>query len=465
MWLRQTGRFFWHAKTKATEDTFFLLNSKGRVLRIQSDEFCVWLSNSAHLDRSSRQFAGIMAFIQDAAMDEEVSTGVEPSAFVASRGNSIYISCGEDKIIKCSSGKVSCVPNGSDGILFPKESTLQEFKLLAENVTVRNPFQTLSQFTKMAYGNSHCKVLLEAWFLNIFACQRNHVPLLLTGERNSGKTHLGSALQMMAGFPPRNARIDPRKEEDFWVIANRPGLVLFDNLEEEVACAPWFTSALEKVTTGVGSETRKLYTHTTMQYSPSAHFILSSKIPVYAANDGIANRLTVISLRAEIQKYEDKALFNEICRFRDEAMTWVARTIAAALECNSQVSSNINKRYPDFCAFALKCGHVLGREDEFRRALIFGEIEKALIVIENDHDARMIYNFLKKKGDWEGNMLEIVESEYPGLDKKSKMSKSMSLGKTLSKLKRAFDTFFPGWSKRESKGCTLYHFPKMTDQS
>lgn len=463
MWLRQNGSFFWNTKTKNLNDLFYFRKSDGRILRISSDEFSVWISNSAHLNRGDKRFFRTLTFIQDAAMDPAVSTGVVPSAFIARHGNTVYISCGEAQMIKCAPGNVTCIANGSDGIFFPREHTLAPFKLLPEDAHVNDPFHNLAQFSSMAYANWHSPVLLEEWYLNIFACHENHTPLLLTGERNSGKTHLSSGLRLMAGFPQRDASIDPKKEEDFWVSANEPGLLRFDNLEEEVMGAKWFSSAMEKITTGNGKEARKYYAQEAMQYNPRAHIILTSKIPHYAANDGLSNRLAIISLNADISEYEDKSLFLEIECHRDEAMTWTARTIAAALACDIHTDRNLNERYPDFGDFAQKCGHVLGREEEFVNALKCGEFEKSRIVLQQDEHARLILDFLSNKSiAWEGTMMEIVESESHLINENEKKCLSMRLGKTVTRLKKAFDTCFPGHTSRQSNGRTLYRFPQMS---
>ena len=466
MWLRSCGHFYGNAETNRIEDLLYFNRRSGRLLRVNSDEFSTWVSNGAWLNRADKEYLRVMAFVQDAGMDELISAKIIPQCFVARHENTVYISNGESNIVRCQDGKCEIVRNGTDGILFPCEYTLKEWRLLPEGQPTRDPFETIMQFSDLSYSDWYGKYLLRAWFLNLFACHANHTPLLLTGERNSGKTATARAIREIGGFPSRETNIDPKKEEDFWVAINGKGILFLDNIEEEALSAKWLCSAIEKVTTGGGKEVRRLYTHTSTNYKATSDIIFASKIPHYAANEGVAHRLVIVGLNSGIARFKGDELLKELLDRRDESMTWAARTIAKALVSTVAVPPNVNERYPDFGEFTLKCANVLDDYENTLRALQCGEIEKSRIVLVNDREANDIYQFLSEHGGaWEGELNEIARwtiGDLPDGDSEAEQqrvrSQAMRYAHTLKRLRRPFEACFKSITTRKLKGRTLYAF-------
>lgn len=472
MWLRSCGCFYRNSETRKIEDLMYFNRKSGRLLRMDSDEFSSWVSNGARVNRADKEFQRLTAFLQDAAMDANVSVEMMPKAFVARSADAVYISNGESNIVRCKDGKCELVRNGVDGILFPCEYTLKKWRLLPDKTTVRDPFKTTAQFRDLAYTTWYAQYLLRAWYLNLFACHSNHTPLLLTGERNSGKSATARGLREMAGFPKREAGIDPKKEEDFWVSVNGKGILFFDNIEEEAMQAKWLNSAIEKVTTGGGKEVRKLYTHGSTNYEATSDIIFASKIPYYAANEGVAHRFVIVNLNASIATYKGDGLMKEILDQRDESMTWTARTIAKALVAKVQTPPNVNERYPDFGDFTLRCAEALGDYEKVLNALQCGELEKSRIVLANDPDAKDVYRFLlNHDGKWEGELMEVAKwanaDALPNDDaEKVEMflrKKTMRYGHAIRRLLKPFEACFKSVDMRTRQGRTRYEFGGLND--
>lgn len=472
MWLRSSGCFYRNAESRRIEDLMYFNRKSDRLLRMDSDEFSSWVSNGARVNRADKEFQRLTAFIQDAAMDANVSVEMTPKAFVARSNNAVYISNGESSIVRCKDSKCELVRNGTDGILFPCEHTLKKWRLLPDETLLRDPFETTAQFSSLDYAAWYGKYLLRAWYLNVFACHANHTPLLLTGERNSGKSATARALREMAGFPKREAGIDPKKEEDFWVSVNGKGILFFDNIEEEVMQAKWLNSAIEKVTTGGGKEVRKLYTHGSTNYEATSDIIFASKIPHYAANEGVAHRFAIVNLNASISTYKGDELLKEILNRRDESMTWTARTIAKALITKVKTPPNVNERYPDFGDFTLRCAEALGDYEKTLNALQCGELEKSRIVLDNDPDANDIYRFLlKHDGKWEGELMEIAK--WANTDASSNddaigveaflRKKTMRYSHAIRRLRKPFEACFKSVNTRMRNGRTRYEFGGLND--
>ncbi len=472
MWLRSLGCFYLNAETRRIEDLLYFNRKSGRLLQMASDEFSAWVSNGARINRADKEYQRLTTFLQDAGMDTAVSEEATPQAFVARRDNVIYISNGESNIVRCKDGKCELVRNGSDGILFPCKYTLKEWRLLSDDQQVCDPFETTMQFNDLAYSEWYCKYLLRAWYLNLFACHANHTPLLLTGDRNSGKSATARAIRAMGGFPTREAGIDPKKEEDFWVAVNGKGVLFFDNIEEEIMSAKWLPSAIEKVTTGGGKEVRKLYTHESTNYKATSNIIFASKIPYYAANEGVAHRFVIVNLNASICRYRGDELLNEVLERRDESMTWTARTIAKALITTIPMPPNVNERYPDFGEFTLKCATVLDDYANTLKALQCGELEKSRIVLINDREANDIYRFLREKnGTWEGELQEIAHwvnaDSLPSTNtdetNETIRRQAMRYSHTIRRLRKPFEVCFKSVSSRTIQGRTRYTFGGLNE--
>ena len=95
-------------------------------------------------------------------------------------------------------------------------------------------------------------------------------------------------------------------------------------------------------------------------------------------------------------------------------MTFVLRTLAAALADTGAVDENINRRHPEFAEFAVRCGRAMGCEAEAVRALATAEIEKSVLPLMNDMIAKEIVAVLldqKTAGDVSftaGEMSEMI---------------------------------------------------------
>ena len=475
LWLRSRGRFFYNLNTTRISDTMFCDNKTNKLSYVRSDGFKTTISNNANLNREDKAFKRIIALIEDAAMEPSISTGIIPSAFTERKGNAIYISCGPSKIVRAKDGKVETVDNGTDGVVFDENVVYKEWKLLPDNANADNPFTKLRIFKNASFPNSYGRDLLESWYLNTFAHHDTHAPLLITGEFRSGKTRMAKGLMEMLGCRIRIDDIDPKKEDDFWVKINTPGMVCFDNLEEDILSAKWFPSSIERAATDGSKDTRKLYTHKVFTYTAHADMILTSKDPRFAENSGLSDRLIIVNLDQERSTSEDKELSLDIESHRDEALTWTARTLAKALQDDAPIEEGINKRHPDFGTFALRCGRASGKYEAVCTALRSGEFSKSHIVLLHNTTAHTILEFLRtRNGEWAGTGSEMASAVMNGTtagetdeDKTRTENECQKLstliGKTLAAFRENFSVCFPGYYSTKSHGKTTYHFVGMNE--
>jgi len=461
MWYRSRGRFFYNERTNMGDDSMYFDNQTGKLRRINSDAFKFALSNGADLNREDKSFKRVYSLLQDAAMEPTVSIGTVPHAYNARVDDALYISCGPSKMVRVKNGKAEVVKNGVDNVVFSENAVYDEWTLLPETVEVSNPFESLRIFKNASYANSYGRMLLESWYLNIFAGHDTLAPLLITGEFRSGKTRMAKGVMEMLGCRVRIDDIDARKEEDFWVKVNNPGVVCFDNLEDEICQVKWFGSSLERSASEGMKDTRKLYTHEIYTYRTRANIILTSKCPRFAENAGLSDRLIILRLDQGRTISEDRELTKDIKAHRDEAMTWTARTLAKAMLERVELDDSLNLRHPDFSAFALRCARAIGKYESMLKAVKCGEFDKSLIVLKQEPFARVVFNVLmQSQGKWVGTgadlarmILESGETEIQDLN-----LLSTKVGRCLAAYRENFRVCFPGYYTTKSNGKMVHHF-------
>lgn len=417
MWMQARGRFFFDSKLRDEASALYfdaahnLGNGRrgGYLMRIGSDEFTNWVA--AHAPSKAdckRRDSKILRTVGMAALNPEVSTGVEPGNLWDRRGDVIYISNGDSEIVRVSAEKVELVPNGTDDVVFLAGKTLRPWKLL--DGPGEDPFKTAKVFAGANYESPHGMMIVRLWFLALFACLKAKPALVFTGKRRSGKTRMAEGISDLLGIENRCAAIQEKGEDDFWVSVDAGGLVTFDNVDTKNS---WFGDAMQLACTKGGREKRKLYSEELRTFRSRAAIILTSNNPSFATESGLSDRTQICRLgpfdAKNGKKTDDAALTRDVEARRDAALTWVARTLSRALGDGGAVEDNVNMRHPDFADFAMRCARSLGCYQEGVNALKSAEFDKALFVLQNDRVANMIVDVLKAAGGvWSGTSTEMV---------------------------------------------------------
>ena len=417
MWMQARGRFFFDSKLRDEASALYfdaahnLGNGRrgGYLMQIGSDEFKNWVA--AHAPSKAdckRSDSKILSTIGMAALNPEVSTGVEPGNLWDRRGDVIYISNGDSEIVRVSAEKVELVQNGTDDVVFLAGKTLRPWKLL--DGPGEDPFETSKIFAGANYESPHGRMIVRLWFLALFACLNAKPALVFTGKRRSGKTRMAEGISDLLGIENRCVAIHEKGDDDFWVSVDAGGLVTFDNVDSKNS---WFGDAMQLACTKGGREKRKLYSEKVRTFRSRAAIILTSNNPSFATESGLSDRTQICRLgpfdAKNGKKTDDAALTRDVEARRDAALTWVARTLSKALGDGDAVEDNVNMRHPDFADFAMRCARSLGCYQEGVNALKSAEFDKALFVLQNDRVANMIVDVLKAAGGvWSGTSTEMV---------------------------------------------------------
>lgn len=475
-WLRSRGKFFADIDNPMYATSLYFDSVDGVLYNIQSNEFQSFLATEVNISRENKVFKFMMALIEDMTMMKDVTPRVRPSKEWDRVGDAIYVSNGDSRMYKVTANKVEDVANGTDGVVFLRGATLMPFKL--REGSGLDPFVHSMLFRYASLEKDTDVMNCRLWFLNLFMCDQNKPILLVNGPRGSGKTFLLQGMKQFLGIRT-NGQLDDsynkmeksdKGAENFWIIIDKGRFEIFDNFDTRIS---WADNDFQVASTGGTHKTRELYkTDVLVTLYARAFFALTSNNAVFTSEGGgLPDRIIKIGTigRPKVSKGPAELKADNMAH-REEYMTFVLRTLAAALADKGKVDENINRRHPEFADFAVRCGRAMGCEAEAIRALSTAEIEKSVLPLMNDMIAKEIVTVLlnqEKVGDLGFTAGEMTDMIIGGLDTDEVDEKTKAIygarriGKTIKKFEADFATIFK-YSSRVLEGKTRYEFTGLT---
>lgn len=475
-WLRSRGKFFADIDNPMYATSLYFDSVDGVLYNIQSNEFQSFLATEVNISRENKVFKFMMALIEDMTMMKDVTPRVRPSKEWDRVGDAIYVSNGDSRMYKVTANKVEDVANGTDGVVFLRGATLMPFKL--REGPGLDPFVHSMLFRYASLEKDTDVMNCRLWFLNLFMCDQNKPILLVNGPRGSGKTFLLQGMKQFLGIRT-NGQLDDsynkmeksdKGAENFWIIIDKGRFEIFDNFDTKIS---WADNDFQVASTGGTHKTRELYkTDVLVTLYARAFFALTSNNAVFTSEGGgLPDRIIKVGTigRPKVSKGPAELKADNMAH-REEYMTFVLRTLAAALADKGKVDENINRRHPEFAEFAVRCGRAMGCEAEAIRALSTAEIEKSVLPLMNDMIAKEIVAVLlnqEKVGDLGFTAGEMTDMIIGGLDADDVDEKTKAIygarriGKTIKKFEADFATIFK-YSSRVLEGKTKYEFTGLT---
>ena len=131
--------------------------------------------------------------------------------------------------------------------------------------------------------------------------------------------------------------------------------------------------------------------------------------PVKTHTDAITAPIITLNLASRSWSAED-SIDADIAAHRDHYLTWIARTLAKALQDKEPVDASMNRRHPAYGEFSVRIGRAIGDEAGVVKALGAAEANKAILPLLNDPVAKGILEVLKSKSwEWEGTAGELSD--------------------------------------------------------
>jgi len=473
LWLRARGQFFWRKLDKRHSTSMYYNGKTNVVTNIRCDEFVSFLASASGINRESVTFKYVMAFLDDAAFDDDISQGVQPSnLWECVDGKRIYISSGDSEMYRIEAGKIEKVKNCTDGVVFLRRKTLKPWTLKAGDGV--DPFAESMIFKGASFADSHGRMIVRLWFLNLFCNHRKKPPLLITGEYQCGKTKMAESIQEILGLEKNDVRSlkkGDKGEEAFWLTLETKMITIFDNVDSRI---DWIKDAMQIASTGGEFVGRRLYTdQEETEMNPNSHIIITSNNPLFTSDQGLSDRMQTVNLNTARKTAAEDILSRDILEHRDDYMTWTARLLAKTLADDQPVEGSINMRHPEFSHFGIRLGRAGGFEDEARGAMGFAELNKALLPLKNDEShiaPEILAVLLDRKGEWQFMTNELVEAiitrkESVGeADEKTReYFNTRRVGRALNKFWRILAVIFKAQPPKLYQGKMRYTFTGLTD--
>lgn len=186
----------------------------------------------------------------------------------------------------------------------------------------------------------------------------------------------------------------------------------------------------------------------------------------------MADRIIDIPLLSKVRaKSLDGDLTRDIVENRDQYMTWIARTVAAALADREPVEDGVNKRHPDYGVFAIHCARAFGNVSGAVAAMGSAEGAKAVLPLKQDRVASSVIEVMRSRAwMWDrfysGDMSEAIISLLAGEEDEAVLRKKFQpvvVGKVLGKFERQFSTIFKLRTAKGSGGRKVYSISGLTE--
>lgn len=451
--LREMGRFY-HCKDSAEFRTALYFDSTTKTLdRINSDRFAQFVSDLCGINRASHLWSFIEAAIQNESIGPN-SLAIEPEAFWASRPNAIYLSSGPGSMVRITTDAVESVDNGTDGVLFPRGSTLNPWEL----TNPLNPFDACELFRGLSASAGHGSLLFRLWAMCLPANPRNKPPLCLAGTIGSGKTRLAVGLCELLGLPieGRIIKVEDNGERDFWPVMDAGGVAILDNADTRTK---WLPDAIATAATGGAQTKRKLYTDgEIIAMRPRAWLVITSASPdTFAGDAGLADRLLVVRMERRRGETRDADLSNEILASRNAGLSWICQMLLQALRDPAEPPAALNRRHPDFAKLAYRLGRAIGQEADAVKALGAAEADKSIFCIENDPIGLAVFNFIRRSRSFAGTARDLLELLNNGgfIEAEPKLS-AKSIGRRLDGIWPHLENVLAARRDKDRTGTTRY---------
>jgi hypothetical protein len=406
--LRRRGKLLRSTREPRFATTLYWDSVLKRLRLLGSDGFKGWFFQWAGQSTIGEPFRRALAAAQATALNEGEPYELTP--YWCRRGDAIYMSNGESKLVKISPGGVEVLDNGTDGVYFCANLTLAPWSLLAEPEG-RNPMSACRLFSEAHWADERARDIFGSWLLGLPAPGNSKPILCATGIKRSGKTTAVQGAAWLYGIPDQVRKVAEADERSVWAEMDRGGLLILDNVDSEYE---WLQDTLAVASTGGTHASRALYTDSDIvEHVPRAWVAITSVRPTFAGDPAVADRLLVVRFDGTYAggaSVGDEQLRRDVEQNRDACLTFIAWTLARATATETRRDvSMLNSRHPGWADLAFRVAKALGRAEEICRALLAGETDKDKFALENDRVGRALMEMLHEGEVFEDDAAELLK--------------------------------------------------------
>lgn len=456
-WLRCNGAFFVDANDMRASTAYYYYRRAGRYYALASEEFVAWLVGSMGMEPTAREVVNCRQAVAMAAVTPTLSHAVEYRRYFAHVGDTVYISNGEAEVVAITRNAISRQINGAGGVFFPPDSCLPTWR----RVEAVDPLSTVLYGRMATVAGERARTLIKLWLCCLPFCPQNKPLLVFVGGVGSGKTKSATGVFRVLGVEPRTCDFArDAKPDDFWTAVNRGGVLTVDNVDAKI---PWLPQALAAASTGGSMESRKLYSNDELiTRRANAWIVITTASPQFAQDAGCADRILKIELYRRDEPTSDSALDAEIAERRDGLMSYIVRAVQGALGVEEAPPAGLNRRHPDWAAWAWRVGVALGIREAAEESLYGAEDDKSMFSLVSDEafGAPFVRWMDARDSDWEGDAAELLSALTTAQIISQDDARNLSprgIGRRLGASWAFFRQLY-GAEKRISAGRVIYRF-------
>ncbi|MFH1675959.1 MAG: hypothetical protein ABIC40_02955 [bacterium] len=386
-----------------------------RTLSVKSEEFSKWLSMIAWKEmtwspgreslNSARRILESMACHDGPEYKLHVR--------VALHEETIWIDLDGSRAVKIMPGRWEIVADPP--ILF---RSFSHQKPLPEPVSGSDPLQILNHINLRTESE---KKLFMAWLVVSFVPNIPIPVLILCGPSYSGKSTILSLVRRLMDpcTPEYQGRLS--KLKDFTQIASQYRLLIFDN-ESKITVSQ--SDLLCGSVTGQGDAKRVLYTDEDTLVMEYRNVIGVSGVRLVVTQPDLMSRSLLFELEQlpNTDMHRESAFWKEFDATSGEILGGVFDVLAGAMAIEKLVKLSWTSRLSDFTHWAVAVARTLGwNEEEFILHFKSNVNRQHEAILDSDPLARVIINWIEKRGEWEGTMSDLLtelnaEARQLGID-------------------------------------------------
>ena len=373
-----------------TIDGFYYSKTEKKLIAIYPDSQDLNLMLSQYgLNRSEKvhQFVSEELYVE--ALERGKQTDVYRLSYFDDKNDVLYLSNHDNHVYRIRPDGFELVDNGTDGILFLKDSKAQAFEI--EEIKSSSNLLDHVIFSKINFGPSlltpnEGRLIFSIWLHSLFF--ENYLPtkpiMAILGPNGSGKSITVRKVGMVIFGENFNVTPLPKDEKDFDSAITNSVLVGFDNADTRCT---WLNNKLAIVATGASLKRRKYYTtNELVDFPVNCYLALTSRIPFFNTPD-VAERLIILKMAKFTSKRREKRLLEEVNRNRNAIMSEIVMRLQMVLKALKDYKKNDGYhkfRMADFADFAVKIGRSLGKESTVQNILTKLVTEQKLFFMKND---------------------------------------------------------------------------------
>jgi hypothetical protein len=283
--------------------------------------------------------------------------------------NRVYLFDNDRHVYRISQSRVERVENGTDGVLFVRNSKWEPFQIGQPTGNGKLLTDTLLGSVRLSsslMSREELELLFANWLYAMFFPELFPTrPLLaLVGEKGSGKTSVLRRIGQLLFGPQFQVMGMSHEPKDFDAALTGDAFVAIDNADADVR---WLDDKLAVVATGGTLKRRLLYTTNQLVEFPITAFVgITSRTPHFKRED-VADRLLLFHVERLETFGAEGELLSELTAQRDALMTELVgqlQRVLAALHENKGKSYPTTFRIADFAQFVLRVADAQGKLSE-----------------------------------------------------------------------------------------------------